>query len=87
MGDSGEGLVDAEARIQERLEEIEAARAKTGARDTRDPTVMRQIESLRLARVELERQLERTTHDARRAQIARAIDDLTRQMADAAKRL
>ena len=38
MGDSGEGLIDAEARIQERMEEMErSARAAAAARRVRDP--------------------------------------------------
>ena len=38
MGDSGEGLIDAEGRIQERMEELERERAQQqGGRNVRDP--------------------------------------------------
>jgi hypothetical protein len=37
--------------------------------------------SLRLARTELERQLEATTHERRRAQIAEALEEIGRRMA------
>ena len=82
MGDAGEGLVDAEARIAERLEE--AARERAAARDVppRDPDMERELESLRLGRTELERQLSSTTHERRRETIAQAIADLDRRMAD-----
>jgi len=83
MGDAGEGLVDAEARIHERIEELDAQRRERRGLDPRDPVAVRTIESLRLARVELERQLERTTHPGRRAQLTQAIDDLARQIAQA----
>ena len=60
MGDAGEGLIDADARIQERMEELERERARQiGAQDRRDPEKVHALESLRLARTELERQLER----------------------------
>jgi hypothetical protein len=80
MGDAGEGLIDADARIQERMEELERERAQSkGARDTRDPELVRALESLRLARLELERQLAATTHERRRAQIQQALDELDRR--------
>ena len=83
MGDAGEGLIDADARIQERMEELERERASSrGARDTRDPEQVRALESLRLARTELERQLEATTHERRRAQIQQALEEVNRRMAD-----
>jgi hypothetical protein len=40
------------------------------------------LESLRLARTELERQLEATTHERRRAQLQQAIEEVTRRMTD-----
>ena len=84
MGDSGEGLIDAEARIKERLEEIERERARKNNDDVRDPERVRALESLRLARTELERQLQATTHERRRTQIGDAIAELDRRMAEAA---
>jgi hypothetical protein len=82
MGDAGEGLIDADARIQERMEELERERAQTRRRDVRDPEQVRALESLRLARTELERQLAATTHTGRRAQIQQALEELDRRMAE-----
>ena len=80
MGDAGEGLIDADARIQERMEELERERATRRAKDTGDPEQARALESLRLARTELGRQLEATTHERRRAQITQAIEEVERRM-------
>jgi hypothetical protein len=81
MGDAGEGLIDADARIQERMEELERERKQTLAKPVRDPEKMHALESLRLARTELERQSAATTHERRRAQIAEAIAEIDRRMA------
>jgi hypothetical protein len=82
MGDAGEGLIDADSRIQERMEELERERAKAQLRDVRDPEVVRQLESLRLARTELERQLSATSHARRRDQIGQAMAEIDRRMAE-----
>ena len=87
MGDAAEGLIDAEARIQERLEDLEHERAQKHVRVVRDPERLRAIESLRLARTELERQLAVTKHDMRRESLQQAIDELTRRMAEASRSL
>ena len=59
MGDAGEGLIDAEARIQERMEELERERTRQNHdKIVRDPEKVHALESLRLARTELERQLD-----------------------------
>jgi septal ring factor EnvC (AmiA/AmiB activator) len=81
MGDAGEGLIDADSRIQERMEEIARERTKSRAARIGDPEQARALESLRLARTELERQLAATTHERRRAQIAEAIVEIGRRMA------
>ena len=81
MGDAGEGLIDAEARIQERMEELERERKQTYSKPVRDPEKVHALESLRLARTELERQSAATTHERRRAQIAEAIAEIDRRMA------
>jgi Tfp pilus assembly protein PilO len=81
MGDAGEGLIDADSRIQERMEEIARERTKLRSAYVRDPEQVRALESLRLAKTELERQLEATTHERRRAQIADAIQEISRRMA------
>ena len=82
MGDAGEGLIDAESRIQERMEELERARLESSLQEVRDPEAVRQLESLRLARTELERQRSSTTHEGRRAHLAQAIAEVERRMAD-----
>jgi len=81
MGDAGEGLIDADARIQERMEELERERQQQQVRAVRNPEQIQALESLRLARTELKRQLDATTHDRRRAQIAQAIEEIDRRMA------
>jgi len=83
MGDAGEGLIDADARIQERMEELQLSRARAKRPAVRNPDQVREVESLRLARTELTRQLERTTHPARRDQIQQALEELDRRMAAA----
>jgi hypothetical protein len=80
MGDAGEGLIDQDARIQERMEELERERARTRIRDKVNPEQARAIESLRLARTELEGQLGNTTHERRRAQIEQALAEVDRRM-------
>jgi hypothetical protein len=87
MGDAGEGLIDAEARLQERMDELEESRRVAKDRGPKvDPEVARQVESLRLARTELHRQLEVTTHEARRTQIGQAVAEIERRLAALTKR-
>ena len=87
MGDAGEGLIDADARIQERMDELEQERrkARQGALQG-DPETLRQLESHRLARTELQRQLETTTHQARQQQLKQAIAELDKRIAGLEKR-
>ena len=81
MGDAGEGLIDAEARIQERMEELERERTRQNhGKIVRDPEKVQALETLRLARTELDRQLVATANERRRAQIAQAIEELNRRM-------
>jgi hypothetical protein len=80
MGDAGEGLIDADARIQERMEELERERARTRKKDNGDPEKAQALESLRLARAELQGQLQATSHERRRAQIQTALEELERRM-------
>ena len=81
MGDSGEGLVDAESRIQERMEEREADRRRSsGQAPVADPEKVREKESLKLARAELTRQAEATTHPVRKAQIEAAIVEIDKRL-------
>jgi ABC-type lipopolysaccharide export system ATPase subunit len=80
MGDSGEGLIDAEARIQERMEELERERQRTQPKVAKDPEKERTLESLRLARLELQSQASLTTNERRRAQIAQAVAEIDRRV-------
>jgi hypothetical protein len=83
MGDAGEGLIDADSRIQERLEDLEREREEKRNPAVKNPENMREVESLRLARVELERQLASTTHERRRAMLAEALNEIDSRMAAA----
>jgi hypothetical protein len=85
MGDAGEGLIDSESRIQERREELERARDERRAREAGVKQPPAEIESLRLARVELERQFNATTHERRRAALTEALSELDRRLADLLK--
>ena len=81
MGDSGEGLVDAEARIQEQMEEREADRRRRASAQTPvDPDRLREVESLKLAKAELTRQAKATTHPVRKQQISAAIAEIDRRL-------
>jgi len=83
MGDAGEGLVDANSRLEERMDEIRESRRlarETGPRV--DPERLRAIESLRLAKADMERQLGAVTHEARRQQLTHALAEIERRLAD-----
>lgn len=81
MFDGGEGLVDASTRLAERLEEIEQERAAARAKGPRlDPERVRAVESLRLAKADLERQLSATQHDGRRQQLTQALAEVSRRL-------
>lgn len=82
MGDAGEGLVDAEARIQERVEERERERAERRAAAVIDVEAIRQRESLRLVRADVVRQLNASTHEHRRNVLTEALADLDRQISE-----
>ena len=83
MGDAGEGLVDAESRLAERMEEREQEKRKARqAAKAGDPERVRQLESLRLARTEMTSQLDVATHDARKQQLRDAIAELDRRIGD-----
>jgi len=87
MGDAGEGLIDQDSRIQERMEELERERAKAQTKDVRDPETVRALEGLKLARTELERQLASTTHERRRDSIGQAMAELDRRIVETSARL
>jgi hypothetical protein len=80
MSDAGEGLVDAEARLQEQMDAREHDRRRRGPK-VEDPEKHRAIESLKLARADMARQLEATTHPVRKDQIAAALKEIDKQLA------
>ncbi len=86
MGDAGEGLVDANARIQERMEQLEAERKqRAGVPQKIDPEKARQIESLKLARLNLEQQAEAATHPVRKQQIQLATAEIDKRLEELEK--
>jgi hypothetical protein len=87
MGDAGEGLIDADSRIQERLEDLARQREQNRVAVVQDPEAVRALESLQLARAELNRQLQETTHERRRAQLAAALAEVDRRIEDARGKL
>lgn len=85
MGDAGEGLVDAEDRIQQRLAEREQEREnarQNGVAPPRDPARERQIRSLTLARSELGRQSAATENPGRKEQLRQALAEIERRIAE-----
>ena len=84
MGDAGEGLVDAEARIQERMEELRLEREQARREPIKNPELVRKLESLKLAHKELTRQLEASAHAARKAQLTAAIADIEQKISELA---
>ena len=82
MGDAGEGLIDSESRIQERMDELARARAERSQVHVAPARKRVQAaESLKLARADLQRQFDATPNERRRASIAQAIADLDRRLA------
>ena len=83
MGDAGEGLIDAQARIAEQMEEREQERKRLaeGRGNKINPELVRRAESLRLARIELDRQRAATENAARKQQLTHALEELDRQLA------
>jgi hypothetical protein len=82
MGDAGEGLIDADARIQELADEREAARRERRAPKVPiDPVKNAEITSLKLGLSELRRQKAATDHAVRVKQIDAAIKDVEARLA------
>ena len=80
MSDAGEGLVDAEARLQEQMDAREHDRRRRGPK-VEDPEKHRATESLKLARADMARQLAATSNQVRKDQIAAAIKEIDRKLA------
>jgi chromosome segregation ATPase len=87
MGDAGEGLIDNDARIQERRDELEQARKDAKARGVRNPAALQEMESLRLTRAAIVGQLQAATHERRRGALTQALADIDRRIRDASARL
>jgi hypothetical protein len=85
MGDAGEGLVDAESRVQEKIAEREQEQRRREERASLpqvDPQKERASRSLQLARTELQRQAETTQNPRRKEQIRQALADLEKRLTD-----
>jgi predicted nucleic acid-binding Zn-ribbon protein len=81
MGDGAEGLVDAQSRIQDRMDELEQAR-RFSRRVVRDPDLEQRLQSLRLARTDLQRQIDSGAHAWRLDALTRAVAELDRRIAE-----
>lgn len=83
MGDGGEGLVDADSRIQERMEERmqEKLRRAAPVVSAAELARRRTLDQLRLARRDLEQQAENTPHPVRRQQLTAALAALDQRIA------
>lgn len=79
MGDAGEGLIDAEDRFQQWVAEREQQKQRKGVASA-DPERERKLNSLRLAKAELERQRAVTQSPIRQKQIVQALTDLEAQI-------
>lgn len=75
--------MDAEARVQERMDELARERTVRSSRAARDPAVLCRVASLRLARADLQRQANATGHPGLQAARAGALADLNRQLVEA----
>ena len=84
MGDGAEGLIDAQAKIQDRLDELEEWRSRR-FRSVGNPEREQRLQSLRLARAEVLRQADVSTHPVRCQQLALAIAELDRRIAELTK--
>lgn len=81
MSDAGEGLIDAQDDYQEKLAERERQHEQRARGPMLDPATERARKSLDLAKAELNRQAETTTHPVRRAQLQTAILEVERRIA------
>ncbi len=83
MGDAGEGLIDADARIQERMEELERdahADEEEGRAGPRESARVR-VAAAR-ARPSWSASSRRRSTSGRRTQLRQAIDEVTRRMSE-----
>jgi hypothetical protein len=83
MGDSGEGIVDASSRLEERMEEMRDERRGARQKEANlNPEKMRMLESLRLSKVDLERQLSTTMHESRKQYLMNALAEIDRRLSE-----
>ena len=81
MSDSGERLVDIEARLQERMDEREAERRRRAMPAPKvDPDRQREIESLQLARASLLEQIAGAQNPVRKQQLELALAEIDRRL-------
>jgi hypothetical protein len=76
MGDAGEGLVDADARIQELMDQRDADKKAKANTVIVDAQAAERAYSKELVRASLRDQLAAATHPVRRAQLEAAIADI-----------
>jgi hypothetical protein len=76
MGDAGEGLVDADSRIQELMDQREADKKAKANAVVIDAQAAERAYSKELVRASLRDQLAAATHPVRRQQLEAAIKDL-----------
>lgn len=76
MGDAGEGLVDADARIQELMDQRDADKKAKANNVIIDAQAAERAYSKELVRASLRDQLAAATHPVRRAQLEAAIKDI-----------
>jgi len=76
MGDAGEGLVDAESRIQERMDQLAADKKAKADSVIVDAQAAERAYSKELVRASLRDQLAAATHPVRRQQLEAAIKDI-----------
>ena len=76
MGDAGEGLVDADSRIQELMDQREADKKAKANAVVIDAQAAERAYSKALVRASLRDQLAAATHPVRRQQLEAAIKDL-----------
>jgi hypothetical protein len=80
---SAKMLVDASSRLHERMEEIQDSRHRRRQGDSRlDPERIRAPVSLRLAKIDLERQLSMTVHEVRRLHLVNTLAEIDRRLCD-----
>jgi hypothetical protein len=69
------------------MHDLERERAARRVSRTRDSRAIQELESLRLARAELQNQLNTTAHPGRRTNLTEALAEIDRRVADVHARL